>query len=211
MITVQAADEGALERAAKMLQGINGGLETALKRAATRSSSHLRTQSTKTIRERYAINAADVKGNERISVKYSYDSGVQATVSFAGSKIPLAKYQGSSSSPSRKAEKVRALTSSGWKQVHPSNPAKGHQLKGTAPVSFPHAFFAQMGGHKGIWSRSGGSTGKGTDELQEIMGSSVPQMLGNEEVQENLAKSTMDKFEERLDHEVLAILNGWGR
>ncbi len=43
------------------------------------------------------------------------------------------------------------------------------------------------------------------------MGSSVPQMLGNKEVEEKLAHESMEKFEERLDHEVLRILNGWGR
>ena len=41
------------------------------------------------------------------------------------------------------------------------------------------------------------------------MGSSVPQMLGSPEVEEKLAREAMEKFEERLDHETLAILNGW--
>ena len=41
--------------------------------------------------------------------------------------------------------------------------------------------------------------------------SPVPQMLGNEEVTEKLAEKAMEKFEERLDHEVNRILNGWRR
>ena len=42
------------------------------------------------------------------------------------------------------------------------------------------------------------------------MGSSVPQMLGNEDVQESLAEKTMAKMDERLEHEVNRILAGWG-
>jgi hypothetical protein len=36
-------------------------------------------------------------------------------------------------------------------------------------------------------------------------------MLGSPGVAEQLAHESMEKFEERLDHEVLRILNGWGR
>lgn len=42
------------------------------------------------------------------------------------------------------------------------------------------------------------------------MGSSVPQMIGNEEVLQKISKEAAEKFEERLEHEVLRILNGWG-
>lgn len=210
MITVNAADSGALERATKMLGNINGGLEKALRSAASRTTSHLRTQSTKAVRERYAISAANVRANENISVKYSYSGGVQATVTFRGSKIPLAKFTGSSSSPSRRSDRVPVLLSGGWKLVRPSNPAKGHQLKGTSPTTFRDAFVAKMAsGHVGIFERTGGQTSNDSAEIRELMGSSVPQMLGSDEVQEKLAKSAMEKFEERLDHEVLAILNGW--
>ena len=52
-------------------------------------------------------------------------------------------------------------------------------------------------------------TADGSDAIKEIMGSSVPQMLGKEEVQESLVNGAMRKFDERLDHEVATILNGW--
>lgn len=211
-VIVTVEDAGFLERAEKMLSGINGGFDKALRRAATRSTAHLRTQSVKAVQERYAISAAAVRSERNIHVRYSYGNGVQATVTFSGRKIPLARFSGSSTSPSRSADKVAALIGSGWKQVRPSNPARGHQLKGTAPTTFNSAFVAKMAsGHVGIFERTGGQTRNDTDELRELMGSSIPQMLGNEEVQEKLAKSTMEKFEERLDHEVLAILNGWGK
>ena len=57
-------------------------------------------------------------------------------------------------------------------------------------------------GHVGIFEREG-------EKLREVMGSSVPQMLGSPETAERLGEEAMGKFEERLDHEVLRLLNGW--
>jgi len=103
------------------------------------------------------------------------------------------------------------MIQSKWRRVHPSLAATGHQLKSTAPTRYENAFVAQMkSGHIGIFERTGGITSTGSDEIKEIMGSAVSQMLGNKEVEEKLAEETRQKFEERLDHEVNRILNGWG-
>lgn len=37
----------------------------------------------------------------------------------------------------------------------------------------------------------------------------IPQMVGNEEVRENIADEAWKKFDERLDHEIMALMNGW--
>lgn len=212
MIQVQAADSGKLEQAAKLLAGIDGGIQKALKSAATRSTSHLRTQSTKAIRERYAISQKNLRANENIRVSYTYQNGVTARVTFAGNKIPLYRYDGTRPSQPKydTSQAIMVHTANGWKRVHPGIPAAAHQLKGGGVKTFNDAVVLRMkSGHVGIFERTGGTTSTGADQLRELMGSSVPQMLGNEKVQEDLAKSTMDKFDERLDHEVLAILNGW--
>lgn len=94
--------------------------------------------------------------------------------------------------------------------MHPGITAAGHQLKSTSPERIPNTFVARMGsGHTGIFERTGGATASDGDAIREIMGSSVPQMLGSEEVSEKLGQETMEKFEERLDHEIIRILNGW--
>ena len=54
-------------------------------------------------------------------------------------------------------------------------------------------------------------TSNGKDELEELFGPSVPQMLGNEDVEEKLAAEAMGTFEKELDHSVMAILNGYMR
>ena len=64
-------------------------------------------------------------------------------------------------------------------------------------------------GHVGIFERDGGETRSGGDSVSEVMGSSVPGMLGSKDVSEKLGQEAMEKFEERLEHEILARLNGW--
>ena len=192
VIHIQTAGGDSLARAEKMLSGIPGGMEKAVRSAMARSVSHLRTNSVKAVRERYDIAAADVRANENVTVRYSYHDGVQASILFAGRKIPLHRYGGA-------APKYPV-------PGNPNAPAFGHQLKSTSPERFHSAFVARMpvSGHVGLFERTGRK-----DEIQEIMGSSVPQMLGSPEVEERLARESMEKFEDRLDHEINAFLNGW--
>lgn len=211
-INVQIADEGTIKKAAALLQGIDGGLEKAVRSAAGRATQHLRTNASKMVRQQYAIKAREVSSANNAKVSYTYNKGVTATVTFGGSVIPLIKFDGSG--PAQPAydnsRKVAVLTGNGWKKVHPGTPARGHAMKGTAPVKFEHAFVARFGsGHVGIYSRTGGATRSGRDELSEIMSLSVPQMLSNEDVEKELSDQAMTKFNERLDHEITAILNGW--
>lgn len=103
-----------------------------------------------------------------------------------------------------------AIVNGNLRPVHPGIAATGHQFLSTAPTTFSRAFVAQMqSGHIGIFERTGGRTATGDAEIKEIMGSSVPQMLGGDEVKERLGEQAMSKFEERLMHEVDAIVKGW--
>lgn len=212
-IRIETAGGEELDRATRLLAGIENGVDTALRRAAARSISHLRTNSVKAIRERYAISAANIRANENVKVKYTYQNGVQAFVTFFGHKIPLYRYDGAApAQPTPDTGKmVAAMIKGQRKWVHPGIAARGHQLKGTSSEQFQNVFVARMdSGHVGLFERTGGVTSEGSDEIQEKMGLSVPQMLGNKEVEEKLARESMEKFEERLDHEILCILNGWG-
>lgn len=211
-ITFTEVGREKLTDAEKLLAGIPNGINRAVKSAMTRATSHMRTNASKEIRKRYAISAANLREDENVKISYSYGNGVQARVFFSGEKIPLYRYSGSSPSAPEfdKQRTVNAIISGNWRKVHPGIAAAGHQLVGTAPKRFGNAFVAKFSsGHIGIFERTGGVTDSGKAEIKEIMGSSVPQMLGNDEVAEHLAAGAMEKFEERLDHEVLRLLNGW--
>lgn len=200
-IRVELLDQGALERAQKLLAGMPDGIEKASKSAMSRAVSHLRSGTVKAIRERYDISASHIRANENVTVRYTYQGGVQAYITFAGGKIPLFRYGGASPGGPTPLKDRWVKVDGNW--YHPGAPAHGHQLKSTAPARFDHAFVARMkSGHTGIFERDGSG-------LREIMGSSVPAMLGRPEVLEKLGEETAGKFRERLDHEVLRLLNGW--
>ena len=86
MIRMEFTGQETVSRAQRLLAGIPNGITTASKSAAQRAASYMKTNSTKAIRERYAIPAADVKANERVTVSYSYANGVQVFIKFAGKK-----------------------------------------------------------------------------------------------------------------------------
>lgn len=205
------------QNAEQMLADVPGGMERALKSATKRAVSFLRTQSTKEIRQRYDISRKNIRAEQNIRVNYRYFNGVEARVSFRGNKIPLWRYGGSSpKTPTVNPDKtIMAIVNGNLRPVHPGIAAAGHQLLSTAPFKFDNAFVATVkagtGGktHTGIFERTGGRMANGGAAIKEIMGSSVPQMVGGEDVAESLTDQAMDKFEERLIHEVDAIVKGW--
>ena len=207
-------DRAPLSRAEKLLAGIEGGVEKAVKSAMHRAVSRLRTESGKVIREKYDISQSALRTEQNINVRYSYKSGsgITASVNFHGYKIPLYRYGGASpKKPTQDTGRlVSAMIQGHWARVHPGVAAYGHQLKGTSPTRFENAFVAEMSsGHRGIFERTGGVSASGNDAIREIFGSSIPQMLGSEDVQNKLAEKTRENFEDSMDHEITRILNGW--
>lgn len=213
-VRVEAAGQETLDRAQRLLAGIKGGMDKAVKAAMDRAVSHLRSNSARAIRERYAISVANIRASENVKVSYNYHDGPTAKVMFFGQKIPLYRYDGAAPAhPTPDTSKwVEAMVNGQYRWVHPSVAAQGHQLKETSPSQFHHAFTAQMkSGHVGIFERNGKASGNGGDAIVELMGSSVPQMLGSEDVEKSLTDEAMASFEKDLDHNVMAILSGYMR
>ena len=203
-------DGESVERARMLLAGIPGGVTKAVKSALPRAASALKTESTKAIRERYDISTANIRARENITVKTF--NGTRALVSFIGKKIPLYRYNGTTPKfPTvDKSKTIRTIVAGQFLPVHPGAAASAHQLKGTSVKRFENAFVAKMeSGHIGIFERTGGITSGGNNEIKELQGSSVPQMLGSKEVQDELVNKASQKFEERMEHEIMRIMNGW--
>ncbi len=207
IVKVEGFDNGSLDRANTLLAGIPDGVRKAVASAMPRAVDHLRKQTETRVRERYAITAANIRTEKNVKVSYSIGDTVTAFVVFSGRKIPLYRYNGSKPKEPQwnKDKLIKAKTAEGWKNLPEGMPAYGHVLAGTSPTLFKHAFTATMSnGHTGIFERN--SSG-----IEEIMGLSVPQMIGNEAVTNALAQDASEKFSERLDHEVTRLLNGWGK
>lgn len=197
-----------LDRATRLLTGLGKSelVQKALQRAMQRATQHLRSQTSKRIREEYAISNKDLRTSENIRISYTSD-GMFAKVYFSSEKIPLYRYTGTTpKTPTQDRSKHTAALLTGstnWKTVHPGIAAKAHQKLSTGLTQFDNAFIAKMGsGHIGIFERISQQSRK----IRELMGSSISQMVGNETVAENLTNDACKKFEERFDHEVNRLL-----
>lgn len=214
-IQLSVAGQEAIDRATRILVGVQGGVERAVRSAMSKAVARLQRSNVKAVRERYAISAANIRENENVQVTYTYDSGVQAYVRFGGQRIPLYRFDGATPSQPTRDTSGRLPVMTGedhWRLVFPSVSASGHVLKGTSPTRFESAFVARMpNGHVGIYERTGGMTSGGKDEIEELFGPSVPQMLGSETVEKALVDDAMQSFEKDLNHSVMAILSGYMR
>ena len=90
----EAAGQAAIERAKALLAGIQGGVDKAMKASMSRTVDRLRRESNQAIREKYDITDAGIRAEKNVRVRYSYQNGVQATVTFSGRKIPLYRFGG---------------------------------------------------------------------------------------------------------------------
>ena len=192
VVELELQDAERLSQAEALLAGIPGAFDKAVRSAMARAVSKMKSESTKALRERYDISAARVRSNQDVRVEYSFHEVAHFNGSVVGQTHLL---------DTSKWVHVRHYKTGNWITVHPSVSAKGHQLTATAPLPFEHAFPMQVGGHMGIFANAGGKP-------QEIMGSSVPSMLGHETVSEKLEGPVMDTFLDRLEHELLLRLNG---
>lgn len=209
----EAAGQAAIERAKALLAGIQGGVDKAMKASMSRTVDRLRRESNQAIREKYDITDAGIRSEKNVRVRYSYQNGVQATVTFSGRKIPLYRFGGAYPKvPTQDiaAGKKPVMVKGAWTMQYQGVAARGHQFQDTGPTQFMDAFVAQMkSGHIGIFERTGGSTSKGSDAIREIMGSSVAQMVGNQQVAQGLTERAYETFETELDKAVYRILTGW--
>lgn len=209
----EAAGQAAIERAKALLAGIQGGVDKAMKASMSRTVDRLRRDSNQAIREKYDISDEGIRAEKNVRVRYSYQNGVQATVTFSGRKIPLYRFGGAYPKvPTQDiaAGKKPVMVKGAWTMQYQGVAARGHQFQDTGPTQFMDAFVAQMkSGHIGIFERTGGSTSEGSDAIREIMGSSVAQMVGNQQVAQGLTERAYETFETELDKAVYRILTGW--
>ncbi len=200
MIEISVED---MKKAQKLLAGIPKGAERAFSNAINRGLSHTRTQAFKEAKSVYAVKQSQLNGATVTRMQKASAGSLTGYIEFSGVKIPLYQFNVSHSGSGKK---VRAgLKKGSW-------------------TAFDHAFVAQMkSGHIGIFERTGKQgiedrlnrqkvkkPNRHTEKISEIMGLSGAQMVGNEEIVEKLTKAAQEKVNERVEHEINRILNGYG-
>lgn len=177
-----------IDRAIAMLAGIPHAADKAVGSAIKRAGQTGLTYASRVIRTEYHVKDSDFQKYTRRK-RHIYTHGGETTVEidFKGWHIPLMSFDVSVGKDGRVKARVKR---SGTK------------------TTFDNAFIGKAGssGHTGVFERK---TEKRLPIL-EILGPSTPQMMDyNDDVSIAIGDKVRETFEERLDHEITAILNGW--
>ncbi|MBR2131400.1 MAG: hypothetical protein IJ955_02485 [Oscillospiraceae bacterium] len=184
--------EDSLDRVTSLLSGIEGGVYKAVGSALARAASAGKTVAKRQVTKEYNISQSDFLKYTSRNINH-FNSGraagghIYAVVfGFRGYVIPLTKFDTRINSNGQIVTRVKR---SSMEEV------------------LNKAFFAQTR-HRGVYERIG-------DErlpIRELFGPATPQMMySNEAVMDEVEHTVAETYEKRIDHEILRILNGWGK
>lgn len=180
-------EQNSVDRAFRLLAGIPGGALKAVNAAANRAASSGEALASKTIRGEYLLNAADFKKYTKSTRKIVSQGGeTVVNIEFKGVHVPLIRFDTKFGNDGRVTVRVK---------------------RASTKTVLEHVFTATMkSGHTGLFERV-------TDKrfpIEEKMGPSTPQMMDyNDDISQEIGDKIRDTFDERLEHEILAVLNGW--
>lgn len=187
-LTVDIAEDS-LDRVTKLLAGISGGVYKAVGSALTRAAAAGRTAAKQPVTREYSISQSEFLSQTRNINHFVRDTGggLSVVFGFRGNVIPLMKFN---------------------TRVNNSGQVVTQVKRSGAAATMDRAFTAQMGGHRGVYERLGVKR----FPVEELYGPATPQMMySNEDVMDEIEDKMAETYEKRIDHEILRVLNGWGR
>lgn len=174
----------------KLMQDFPNKTKSVVNSALKRATASGQTVASKAVREEYDVSATGFKENTKSSRTISADGsgGLTVNIKYAGYHIPLIQFKAS-----RGADGI----------------VKANVVKSSMETAFNHAFFAHFGSKtskQGIYERNT----KKRFPIHQLWGPSAAQMMwSNSGVRKTVDERIKTVFEERLEHEVLALMNGW--
>ena len=187
--TVDVIAEDSVGKAEAILNGVRHGARRAIGSALARAASAGKTEAKRAVSREYTISSGDfLRYTYNINHTVASRGSVLAVVfGFEGYPIPLMHFQ---------------------MGVDSEGQPVAHVKRSNAPEALRHAFRQTINGHYGIYERVG------ADRLpiQQLYGPATTQMMySNEAVLDSIEEKMAETYEKRIDHEILRILNGWGR
>jgi hypothetical protein len=183
--------EEAFERVQLILHGVPGGAEKAFYGIISRATTTIKTVSLEGITSVYDIKRKDIQDarNTAITTRTKkVDGGVIGFINYAGTKIPLFRFNVKPSSPKQGAT------------------VKARQRKDRGMTQFETAFVADMRAGRGIFER----TTRARLPVSQIMGVSTAQMAADSGVMKKAEEAAQETIVTRTEHEISRILQGYG-
>lgn len=187
-LTMEVAEDS-LDRVTALLAGISGGIYKAVGSALARAAAAGRTEAKRPVTQEYTISQSEFLARTRNinNIVRESNGSISISFGFAGNVIPLLRFNTTIGNSGKVITQVK---------------------RSGAAATLNRAFVAQLGGHRGIYERVGSER----FPVRELYGPATPQMMySNEDVMDAIDQKMADTYEKRIDHEILRILNGWGK
>lgn len=178
------------ESVMKLMQNFPKKTQSVVNSALKRATSSGQAIASKAVREEYSVSASGFSKNTKSSKNISVDSdgNLQVAIKYAGHHISLVEFKASKGADGIVYAKA---------------------VKGNTRAAFEHAFFARFGSDTskpGIYERNT----KKRFPIHQLWGPSAAQMMWSSAgVRRTVDRRVKEMFEKRLEHEVLALMNGW--
>lgn len=189
LIHIEDVGKNSLDHVNKILAGIGNGSGAirAVHAALTRAAAKAKTEAGRFAAQEYTIGKGAFMGRTKVRTTVSGGSGGATSVSilYAGSVIPLLEFN-------TRYSRGGSLTT---------------QVKRTGGAAvLQHAFAAPVFGQTAVFEHINQTRGP----VEQKFGPSTAHMMQNENVIEQMDKTIQETFDQRIDHEISRILNGYG-
>lgn len=184
-----------LSRARNLLGTIPGAAEKAVSKAINRAITAANQEATRQIQGQYVIkNKKVITQTKKITCRAT-KSNLKAVIEAKGKPLPLGAFLTNPKKVPKRRPKSKLFA-----QVKQGG---GGQIKGAFITTVQTGHIGIR--HAGVFVRKKGNASL---PIKQLYGPSVPQMLGNEEIQEFLSKRAKLILDEHLEVEIHAILQG---
>lgn len=177
-----------LERVLLLLNQVPRGAERALSGAINRGLQSARTAASREIRETYYIRQTDLYSGGGMQIQQANPSNVIGELLFAGSVIPLIRFNAKPRNTRRDRVEVAVLKKGGTKSLR-------------------HAYIADLGRYgEGVFERESSLR----ESSKELYGPSVAHMADNPKVRLEMQDAANETVANRIEQEIFRLLEGYG-
>ncbi|MBR2208909.1 MAG: phage tail protein [Synergistaceae bacterium] len=172
-----------IERANAVLKHIKGAFPRVLASTTNRVLEGMRTDIVAETKERYFVKPSEIR--KTISLKKAGANNLQGIMLSRGARKSLADYNLTPKSSKKGMKSLKgAVKRDGIKNIQ-------------------GGFLVKRGGKYKPYIRSG----SGKWNINLLVSPAIPQILKNEDTVKNIEQKAIERFEKRLDHEILRALN----
>jgi hypothetical protein len=191
-------DTKQLERLTFELKGFEEKVGKAAYHALNRTLDQVVTQVGRIVPKSYSIKAKEVKDSFKRGIKRPSKEDLTASITSYGSTLSLAHFPHSPQAPSKRKYRVKVSIKKD----------KGRTAVNTSPLPFIASTGAKSADKTqfNVFRREG----KSRLPITVVRTLSIPQMITNENVAEQIQKFATEKLNERLEHEIIRTMTTVG-